>query len=106
MSVRYPLTENESQRVQALRELNALDTLPELAFDHLTELAAEICEAPLAFITLIDTDRQWIKSRVGVEVVQTSRDVAFCAHAICQPDLFIVPDALADDRFSENPMVM
>jgi FOG: GAF domain len=77
----------------------------EEVFDDLTELAARICEAPIALISLIDEKRQWFKSKVGVTISETSRDVSFCAHAIGQPDLFIIPDASTDVRFSTNPLV-
>jgi GAF domain-containing protein len=82
-----------------------LDTVPEELFDELTELAARICEAPIALISLVDEKRQWFKSRVGLNVTETSRDISFCAHAINQPDLFIVPDAALDPRFADNPLV-
>ncbi|MBD0373832.1 MAG: sigma 54-interacting transcriptional regulator, partial [Pyrinomonadaceae bacterium] len=99
------LTENESVRLQALRQFNVLDTLPEQAFDDLTYLASFICGAPISLVTLIDEDRQWFKSRVGLDVAETPRDQAFCAHAIHQPDIFIVKDALKDERFADNPLV-
>src|SRR5439155_7906177 len=79
--------------------------MPEEVFDDLTELAARICEAPIALITLVDEDRQWFKSKVGVTLNETSRDISFCAHAIGQTDLFIVPDATQDERFARNPLV-
>jgi GAF domain-containing protein len=82
-----------------------LDSVPEEVFDDLTELAARICEAPIALISLIDEKRQWFKSKVGISIGETSRDVSFCAHAIGQNDLFIVPDASQDARFSSNPLV-
>jgi GAF domain-containing protein len=82
-----------------------LDTVPEELFDDLTELAARICEAPIALISLVDEKRQWFKSKVGTGVNETSRDFSFCAHAIRQSDLFIVPDATKDARFASNPLV-
>ena len=88
-----------------LWQYEVLDTVPEEVFDNLTELAARICEAPIALISLVDEKRQWFKSRVGTSVQETSRDVSFCAHAINQSDLFIVPDASKDDRFARNPLV-
>src|SRR5947208_13359800 len=103
MSAPIPL--NEVKRLKVLWEYGVLDTVPEEVFDDLTELAAHICEAPIALITLADEDRQWFKSRIGVTVNQTSRDISFCAHAINQPELFIVPDATKDQRFAQNPLV-
>src|SRR5258708_13675655 len=97
---------NEKARVQALHSYKILDTDPEKAFDDLTILAAHICETPVALISLIDSDRQWFKSRVGVDVKETPREVAFCNIAIQQSDLFIVPDATKDARFSSNPFVV
>jgi GAF domain-containing protein len=97
--------QNEKKRLKVLWQYEVLDTVPEEVFDDLTELAARICEAPIALISLVDEDRQWFKSRVGIDVNQTSRDISFCTYAITQPDLFIVPDATLDKRFAENPLV-
>ena len=88
-----------------LWQYEVLDTVPEELFDDLTELAARICEAPIALISLVDEKRQWFKSKVGTDVKETSRDVSFCAHAIKQAELFIVPDATRDERFANNPLV-
>ena len=96
---------NEKQRLKVLWQYDVLDTIPEEVFDDLTELAARICEAPIALITLVDEDRQWFKSKVGITDNETSRDISFCAHAILQSDLFIVPDATKDQRFAHNPLV-
>jgi anti-sigma regulatory factor (Ser/Thr protein kinase) len=95
----------EADRLTALRSYRILDTAPEQAFDDLTMLASRICGAPIALISLIDETRQWFKSRVGLEASETSRSVSFCAHAIQQSGLFIIPDALDDARFRDNPFV-
>ena len=99
------IPQNEAARLAALHQLSVLDTAPEIAYDGITRLAAHICQAPVALISLVDEDRQWFKARTGLETRETPRDVAFCAHAILQGDLFIVPDALADERFKDNPLV-
>lgn len=99
------LVNSEARRLKVLWQYDVLDTVPEELFDDLTELAARICEAPIALISLVDEDRQWFKSKVGVTVNETSRDISFCAHAIEQQDLFIIPDATKDLRFANNPLV-
>ena len=96
---------DESSRLQELRSYEVLDSLPEAALDDLTHLASYICQTPMALITLVDESRQWFKSVIGLEGTQTSRDAAFCAHAILGKGLFVVADALKDDRFSDNPLV-
>ena len=96
---------NEKRRLDVLWQYEVLDTVPEEVFDDLTELAARICEAPIALISLVDEDRQWFKSKIGVTLNETSRDVSFCVHAIKQSSLFVVPDATKDPRFKNNPLV-
>jgi len=97
--------EKETKRLNVLWQYEVLDTVPEAIFDDLTELAACICEAPIALISLVDEKRQWFKSTFGTSVKETTRDVSFCARAIQQTGLFIVPDAAKDERFADNPLV-
>ena len=97
---------NEPARLRALRAYHILDTDPEQVFDDLTLLASQVCGTPIALITLVDENRQWFKSKVGTDVQETARNISFCAHAIEQPGLFVVPDTLTDGRFRDNPMVV
>lgn len=95
----------EAARLEALKQYRILDTPSEQAYDDITALAAFICDAPIALVSLVDSDRQWFKSRVGLDVDETSRDVSFCAHAILSERITIVKDSREDERFSDNPLV-
>ena len=97
---------NENERLQLLESYSILDTLPETDFDNITAIASQICNIPISLITLIDRDRQWFKSHHGLDVTETPREHAFCAHAIHDTDtVFIIEDARNDERFHDNPLV-
>jgi PAS domain S-box-containing protein len=100
------LPENEEARIAALESYEILDTPPEAAFDDLVRLASEICGTPIALLSLVDRERQWFKAAVGLDASETPRSVAFCAHALLGDDVLTVPDAQADDRFADNPLVV
>jgi len=100
-----PVPGNEKRRLEVLWEYEILDTPPEAEFDTLTQLAAQICQVPTAMISLVDSERQWFKARVGTNLTETRREISFCTHAILQPELMVVPDAALDPRFAENPLV-
>ena len=99
------IPEREQQRLDALDSYKILDTPAEAAFDDIVAIASEICGVPMALISLVDSKRQWFKAAVGLDVSETPREVAFCAHAIQQESTLIVPDATADARFASNPLV-
>jgi GAF domain-containing protein len=100
-----PVPANEPSRLAALRELLLLDTPPEARFDKLVAFAASEFEMPIVLFTLVEERHQWFKAKVGTVLCSTDREVSFCAHAILQPALMIVPDALDDQRFFDNPLV-
>lgn len=104
--MKAPMPPDEPVRLAALRQYEVLDTMPEAAFDDLTLLASQICQTPIAMIALVDQDRQWFKSRVGITTAETPREVAFCAHAILKPDEVLeVPDTTLDARFADSSLV-
>jgi PAS domain S-box-containing protein len=102
--VNAPLPANESDRLQALHQYKILDTAAERGFDDITQLAAQICQTPIALVGLLEGDRQWFKSKVGLETTQVPRNIAFCSYTIGQ-SMLIIPDTLADPRFADNPLV-
>ncbi|KJV29074.1 diguanylate cyclase [Aquitalea magnusonii] len=101
----YPIPPDEPARLQLLHALAILDTPPDEVFDRITRLVSRLLSVPIALVSLVDEDRQWFKSKVGLTAAETPRDVAFCAHAIAQTDPLIVADTQLDDRFSSNPLV-
>jgi PAS domain S-box-containing protein len=102
--IKAPFPFNEEQRLKELTDFQILDTLTESKFDDLTSLASTICQSPISLISLIDKDRQWFKSKVGLDANETPRDISFCGHAIMGSDIFEIPDAELDERFQDNPL--
>lgn len=96
---------NEKERLTTLHSLKILDTLPSERFDRITRMAKRIFNVPIALVSLVDKDRQWFKSCVGLDVAETPRNISFCGHAILQDDVFMVADATQDQRFANNPLV-
>src|ERR1700710_1500927 len=102
----YPIPKNEDERLATLRELQIMDTLPEKEYDNITHLVSYICEVPIALVTLLDDKRQWFKSNIGLSVSESPRNQAFCSYTIAQDSQFIVEDALHDERFKCNALVV
>ena len=105
-SAQYPLPDNEEERLVALQEYQLLDTPPEQSFERLTGLASRLFNVPIVLISLIERERQFFKSHIGLDICETSREVSFCTHAIMRDDVLVVPDATKDQRFSTNPLVL
>ncbi|HEY2735718.1 MAG TPA: GAF domain-containing protein, partial [Polyangiales bacterium] len=101
-----PIPANEAARLAALRHYAVLDTDSEPAFDRITLIASRVLGVPIALVSLIDEGRQWFKSRIGLDAIETPRADAFCAHAILDTQPMVVPDARRDQRFAENPLVL
>lgn len=100
------IPQDEEVRLKTLRSLNILDTSPEERFDRLTRMAKRMFNVPIALVSLVDENRQWFKSCLGLEVSETPRDISFCGHAILGDEIFIIPDASRDERFADNPLVI
>jgi GAF domain-containing protein len=101
-----PIPADEADRIADLHALNLLDTPHEPRFDRITDLAADVFEVPMVFVTLVDSDRQWFKSTCGLSGVDsTPCDVGFCAHAILESEALAIPNAAENQRFADNPLV-
>lgn len=100
------IPQDEAVRLKTLRSLNILDTSSEERFDRLTRMAKRMFNVPIALVSMVDENRQWFKSCIGLSVSETSRDISFCGHAILGDDIFVIPDATKDERFVDNPLVL
>lgn len=103
--IKPAIPSNEAERLKDLHSYKVLDSKNEDEFDMLVELASRVCEAPISLITLVDSERQWFKAKIGIEQSESDRGISFCAHAILQHDLFVVNDTTKDERFHDNPFV-
>ncbi|MCC2956596.1 GAF domain-containing protein [Massilia sp. IC2-477] len=103
--IKPPIPDNEQERLALLYDMLLLDTPPEERLDKIVAFAASEFDVPICLISLVDSERQWFKARVGLEACETSRDISFCAHALHSNDILLVPDALLDPRFHDNPLV-
>ncbi|NNE63200.1 MAG: sensor domain-containing diguanylate cyclase [Gammaproteobacteria bacterium] len=103
--IKPQIPENEAERLHALRTLQLLDTSHEERFDRVTRMAKRMFGVPISLVSLVDEDRQWFKSRQGLDATETPRDISFCGHAINEEELLIIPDAVEDKRFADNPLV-
>lgn len=101
-----PIPENESERLNELKNFQILDSPEEQDYDDVVKLASAICNTPMSLVSLVDSQRQWFKARIGIDDPETNRDVAFCAHAILNDELMVVPNAIEDERFFDNPYVI
>src|SRR5579859_5099852 len=100
-----PIPTDDERRLRALRELLILDTPPEDRFDRVVQFAADEFDMPIVLVSLVDAKRQWFKARVGLDACETDRESSFCGHAIAQPQIMVVEDSHADERFHDNPLV-
>jgi GAF domain-containing protein len=103
--IQAPLPHDENQRLKSLHDLLILDTPPEQRFDRISAFAAKEFDMPMAMVSLVDQNRQWFKSKIGLDACETARDVSFCGHVVAQSEPLVIPDALDDPRFADNPLV-
>lgn len=103
--IKPPVPANEKERLALLHEMLLLDTPPERRLDRIVEFASTEFAVPICLVSLLDSERQWFKSRLGIDACETPRDISFCAHALASDTILLVPDALLDERFHDNPLV-